>query len=320
MKPNNIENNRDQEGIYITLDELVKFRYFAKGFSFLPTQPVHSILSGRQSSKMRGRGMDFAEMKQFVQGDDTRNIDWKATRRTGKTYIRVFDEERDRRVWILISQRNSMFFGTKERMKSVAAAHLMALASYRVLDSGDRVGAIVYNDTDMKFFKAQRSQQGLMQIFEELVRQNRALNKTQTQDENSQLNKALQHISAVAKHDDLILIIGDGRGADEQSIEYVTSLNMHNDVIFAHIYDPMEQSLPSGSSLFLSDGERALDVDISDSKFQSRFAAILQERKERLQNLSRKQALALLSISTAQPVLDQVMEQLGHALSTKRRG
>lgn len=309
----------DETGIYITLEELVKFRYFAKGFSFLPSQPVHSILSGRQASKMRGRGMDFAEMKQFVQGDDTRNIDWKATRRTGKTYIRVFDEERDRRVWILISQRNSMFFGTKERMKSVAAAHLMALASYRVLDSGDRVGAIVYNDTDMKFFKAQRSKQGLMQIFEELVTQNRALDKTQNRDNNAQLNNALKHINAVAKHDDLILIIGDGRGADEESVKHVTSLNIHNDVIFAFIYDPMEEALPSGASLFLSDGEKAIDVDNNDSKFQKRFADILTQRKEKLQNLSRKQAIAVLNISTDKPVLDQVMEQLGHALSAKRR-
>ncbi len=310
----------DETGIYITLEELVKFRYFAKGFSFLPTQPVHSILSGRQSSKMRGRGMDFSEMKQFVQGDDTRNIDWKATRRTGKTYIRVFEEERDRRVWIVISQRNSMFFGTTERMKSVAAAHLMALASYRVLDSGDRVGAIVYNDTEMKFFKAQRSKQGLMQIFEELVQQNRALNKNQIKDDNTQINKALKHISAVAKHDDLIFIIGDGRGADEESVKHVTSLNIHNDVIYAFVYDPMEEALPSGASLFLSDGQKAMDVDNADSRFRQRFAKILKDRQEKLKNLSRKQAIAVLNISTARPVLDQVMEQLGNALSIKRRG
>ena len=310
----------DETGIYVSLEELVKFRYFAKGFSFLPTQPVHSILSGRQSSKMRGRGMDFSEMKQFVQGDDTRNIDWKATRRTGKTYIRVFEEERDRRVWIVISQRNSMFFGTTERMKSVAAAHLMALASYRVLDSGDRVGAIVYNDTEMKFFKAQRSKQGLMQIFEELVQQNRALDKNQIKDDNTQINKALKHISAVAKHDDLIFIIGDGRGADEESVKHVTSLNIHNDVIYAFVYDPMEEALPSGASLFLSDGQKAMDVDNADSRFRQRFAKILKDRQEKLKNLSRKQAIAVLNISTARPVLDQVMEQLGNALSIKRRG
>ncbi len=238
------------EGVYVTLDELMRFSYLAKGFSFLPSQPVHSILSGRHGSKVRGRGMDFSEMKQYVQGDDPRSMDWKATRRTGKAYIRVFNEERDRNVWLLISQRNSMFFGTKQRMKSVAAAHLSALASFKVLDSGDRVGAVVYNDEKMTFFKASRSKQGVMQMLSEVVKQNQALKASNTLNDNRQLNEALKIISAKAKHDDLIILIGDGTGVDEESTKYMTNLSIHNDVLATLIYDPMEKALPQASSLF----------------------------------------------------------------------
>jgi len=312
------ENTNPHDGVYVTLDELTQFAYLAKGFSFLPSQPVHSILSGRHASKVRGRGMDFSEMKQYVQGDDPRSMDWKATRRTGKAYIRVFNEERDRNVWLVISQRNSMFFGTKKMMKSVAAAHLSALAAFKVLDSGDRVGAVVYNDEEHTFFKAQRSKQGVMQILSEVTRQNQALNASNTNDDNTQLNAALKIISATAKHDDLIILIGDGMAVDEESIKYVSSLAAHNDVLATLIYDPMEKALPAASSLFLSDGENAVDVDSVNKGFQKRFKSRLEERADTLKHISMQHAVPLLSITTERPVLDQVLEQLGRTASQNK--
>ena len=314
----NSAQKNENEGVYVTLDELMKFSYLAKGFSFLPTQPVHSILSGRHGSKVRGRGMDFSEMKQYTQGDDPRSMDWKATRRTGKAYIRVFNEERDRNVWLLISQRNSMFFGTKKMMKSVAAAHLSALAAFKVLDSGDRVGAVVYNDEKMTFFKAQRSKQGVMQILSEVTRQNQALKASNTEDNNKQLNEALKIISATAKHDDLIILIGDGTAVDEESIKYVSNLAAHNDVLATLIYDPMEKALPASSSLFLSDGKSAVDVDSANKGFQQRFKNRLEERADKLKHISMQHAVPLLSVTTERPVLDQVLEQLGRAASRSR--
>ena len=313
MKP------KDGNGVYVTLNELLKFGYVAKGFSFLPSQPVHSILSGRHGSKVRGRGMDFSEMKQYVQGDDTRSMDWKATRRTGKPYIRVFNEERDRNVWLVVSQRNSMFFGTKMMMKSVAAAHLTALSAFRVLDSGDRVGAVIYNDESLKFFKPQRSKQGAVHILSEVVKQNQKLHSTNTSNNNDQLNEALKIVSAAAKHDDLIILIGDGRAMDEESTRYVTTLNTHNDVLAALVYDPMEKALHPSSSLFLSDGNISVDVDSSSQAFQKRFSKRQEERAEGLMHLSKKHTIPLFSISTDRPVLDQVQEQLGAAVSARRR-
>lgn len=313
MKPN------DGNGVYVTLNELLKFGYVAKGFSFLPSQPVHSILSGRHGSKVRGRGMDFSEMKQYVQGDDTRSMDWKATRRTGKPYIRVFNEERDRNVWLVVSQRNSMFFGTKMMMKSVAAAHLTALSAFRVLGSGDRVGAVIYNDESLKFFKPQRSKQGAVHILSEVVKQNQKLHSSNTSNNNDQLNEALKIVSAAAKHDDLIILIGDGRAMDEESTRYVTTLNTHNDVLAALVYDPMEKALHASSSLFLSDGNVSVDVDSSSQAFQKRFSKRQEERAEGLMHLSKKHTIPLFSISTDRPVLDQVQEQLGAAVSARRR-
>jgi len=308
----------DNEGVYVTLDELMKFSYQAKGFSFLPSQPVHSILSGRNTSKMRGRGMDFSEMKQYVQGDDPRSMDWKATRRTGKPYIRVFNEERDRSVWLVISQRNSMFFGSEMMMKSVSAAHLTALAAFKVLDSGDRVGAVVYNDEKLSFFKAGRAKQGVMQMLSELTAQNQALNAKNSKYESTQFNEALKIITATAKHDDLIILIGDGTELDEDSAKYITTLAAHNDVMATLIYDPMEKELIKSASLFLSDGAESVDVNSNDKTFQKRFKERLEERADRLTQLSTQHAIPLLKISTQRPVLEQLLEQLGRAASNKR--
>jgi len=298
------------KGVYVTLSELLKFGYMPKKFNIRPNAAVLSKLSGRHQSGMRGRGMDFAEMKQYVQGDDTRNMDWKATRRTGKPYIRVYNEERDRNVWLVVSQMNSMFFGTKVQMKSVSAAHTASLMAFKALEMGDRVGAVVYNNSEVKFFKATSSKKNVVQIMTEIERQNHLLNANNTDNHKGNLAKSLKILTTLAKHDDLVVLIGDGRALDEETAKHITRINMHNDVIGVLVYDPMEEEIVKSSSLFFTDGIDTVDVDSSDKQFIQEYAQRLNGRKENFRQISRKNALPILSISTEYPVLDQLYEQL----------
>ena len=298
------------EGVYVTLSELLKFGYMPKNFNIRPNAAVLTKLSGRHQSGMRGRGMDFSEMKQYVQGDDTRNIDWKATRRTGKPYIRVYNEERDRNVWLVVSQMNSMFFGSKARMKSVSAAHTAALFAFKALEMGDRVGAVVYNNDEIKFFKATSSKNNVVQIMTEIERQNHLLSSDNSTNHKDNLSKSLKILTTLAKHDDLVVLIGDGRALDEETAKHITRINVHNDVIGALIYDPMEEEIVQSSSLFFTDGVDTVDVDSSNKQFIERYRERLSGRKEAFAQLSRKNALPVLSISTEFPVLDQLYEQL----------
>jgi len=298
------------EGVYVTLSELLKFGYMPKNFNIRPNGAVMSKLSGRHISGMRGRGMDFSEMKQYVQGDDTRNMDWKATRRTGKPYIRVYNEERDRNVWLVVSQMNSMFFGSKERMKSVSAAHTAALMAFKALEMGDRVGAVVYNNEEVKFFKATSSKNSVVQIMTEIERQNHLLGASNANNTKGNLANSLKILSTLAKHDDLVVLIGDGRALDEETAKHITRINSHNDVIGVLVYDPMEEEIVKSSSLFFTDGVDTVDVDSSDKQFIQKYAQRLSGRKEAFGHLSRKNALPVLTISTAFPVLDQLYEQL----------
>ena len=148
--------------IYANLKQLIALKFQATGFSFLPKQPIHSILSGRHASRLRGRGLNFEELRHYRAGDDIRTMDWKVTNRTGKPHVRVYTEERERPVLLLIDQRISMFFGSLLKMKSVIAAELAALSAWRVLSAGDRVGAIVFNDTDILESKPYRSQKNVL--------------------------------------------------------------------------------------------------------------------------------------------------------------
>lgn len=160
---------------FITLDELLRLKHRAKGFSFLPRQPVHSLLAGRHASRLRGRGLNFEELRHYFEGDDTRSIDWLATARLGSPHVRVYSEERDRPILLLVDQRSTMFFGSRRAMKSVAAAEAAALAAWRVTSLGDRVGAVVFGDEEIVEIKPQRRETGVVRVLAEVVRQNQAL-------------------------------------------------------------------------------------------------------------------------------------------------
>jgi len=136
-------------GVYADLDELIRMQFRVRDFSFQPRQPVTSVLSGRSASRLLGRGLNFEELRGYLPGDDIRHMDWKVTARTRTPHVRVYAEDKDRTVLLLVDQRQNMFFGTRDRLKSVTAAELAALSAWRTIDSGDRVGAIVFNDTEV---------------------------------------------------------------------------------------------------------------------------------------------------------------------------
>ena len=205
-------------GVYATLVDLVALQYKAPGFSFLPRQPIHSLLAGRHASRLRGRGLNFEEIRRYLPGDDIRQIDWKVTARTRKTHSRVYTEERERTVLLLVDQRLTMFFGSVRDMKSVTAAETAALAAWRVLAQKDRVGTLVFNDSKVVEVRPQRSRSAVMQILQAVLEQNHALSiDAKTISKAGMFNEALRGCERLAKHDSLVCIISDGFGHDQES-------------------------------------------------------------------------------------------------------
>jgi uncharacterized protein (DUF58 family) len=234
------------QGAYVGLDELIGLEYGGRKLSFLPHQPVHSLLSGRLASRMRGRGLSFEEIRDYRPGDDVRSIDWKVTARLQHPHVRVFDEERDRQALLLVDQRLSMFFGSHLTMKSVTAARAAAIGAWRVLAAGDRVGGIVFNDREAKEFRPRRSRATVLQILAEVVAQNGALGVgrgiTATP---SMLNAALRQAQRRALHDAAVIIISDFDGADDETRKLAGAMARHNDVVALVVHDPLQSELPA---------------------------------------------------------------------------
>jgi len=299
-------------GVYASLEELIRLQYEASGFSFLPRQPMHSLLAGHRASRLRGRGLDFEELRHYLPGDDIRTIDWKVTNRTKKPHVRVYTEERERPVLVIVDQRLSMFYGTQVNMKSVTAAETAALACWRVVSVGDRVGAMVFNDSEVREVRPQRSRKTVMQILDILVKQNNALGVNRGITENpGMLNHVLERTAHVAKHDYLVCIISDFSGMSDATRRLIKRLSRHNDVILGVLYDPSARRLPRTGKFVVSDGQRQLEVDPGNAKLRQRYPEMRMGLLSELTEELAQYGVPVLPIHTAEKVAVQIRDALG---------
>jgi uncharacterized protein (DUF58 family) len=297
--------------VFVSLDELLRLKHRAHGFSFLPRQPVHSLLAGRHASRLRGRGLNFEELRHYVEGDDTRTIDWLATARLGSPFVRVYSEERDRPVLLIVDQRSTMFFGSGRMMKSVAAAEVAALAAWRVTSLGDRVGAVVFGDGGATEIKPLGRDAGVIRVLSEIVRQNSALGEEAQVEANGRLNKALEHAVRLASHDWLICLISDAAGENADTVQLITRLTAHNDVLAAYVYDPLEHDLPDLGPAVFSSGSAEIEIDLSAASLRRRFSEDKAAWRARLSALSRQRSIPVLPVSTDRDVAAQLRDLIG---------
>jgi uncharacterized protein (DUF58 family) len=314
LRPREVAGEDKAGGVYTSLDTLTRLQAEATGFSFLPNQPVRSLLAGRHASRLRGRGLSFDEIRQYQPGDDIRCMDWKVTARMRKPHVRIYTEERERPVLLLVDQRQSMFFGSQRCMKSVAATEVAALAAWRVIASSDRVGGLLFNDSEIEEIPPHGSRQRVMRLLGQLVKMNHALKAEQSEEPNpAMLNKALEHVRRVAKHDHLVLVVTDGFGVNEETINRVAQIVGKNDLVWVRIFDQLEQNLPNIGQVSFSSGSDELLVNTTDRRFCGRY----QEQFDQQMEWARSQALQAeiphFAIDTAQSVARQVRRILGKA-------
>lgn len=305
------------EGVYVDVAALAALQSHSRGFSLLPRQPIHSLLAGRHASRLRGRGLNFDEIRHYQSGDDIRQIDWKATLRTGKTQTRVYTEERERTVLLLVDQRISMFFGSVRKMKSVTAAEAAAMAAWRVLTQKDRVGALVFNDSRIDEIRPQRSRATVMRILQAVADQNHALSLDAGIRSNPMmLNEALRRCERLAKHDCLVCLITDAKDHDQDTQLLLTRIAAHNDVMVVFVFDPLEADLPKAGTRTFGDGSRQLEFDTSSAALRERFSAEFAQERAAGRSFLLTRETPVLPLDTSREVIDQLRAALGGA----RRG
>ena len=309
----------DDPRIHVSLAHLCGLQGAARGLNFLPKQPSASVLNGRHASRLRGRGLNFEEMRDYLPGDDIRSIDWKATARTGSPHVRVFTEERDRPALLVVDQRMSMYFGSQRNLKSVTAAEAAAIAAFRILDAGDRVGGIVFDDTDIQEFVPKRSQRTVYAFLETVAGCNRALHADkQVTSEPGDLNRVLQSVRRIAHHDHLVLVFSDFDGIDETTRRRLSGIASHNDVLLFLVHDPLGWGVHSDERAVVGDGSMQAEIDFGSKTTRD---AVSRESAGRLETILKWQTeinLSVLPLSAGEETLPQLRKLLASSAPRRR--
>ncbi len=300
--------------VVTTLQDLMRYEFLVQSGNLLPKHPVYAILAGRHTSKLRGRGLDFEEVRQYVAGDDIRNIDWRVTARTGETHSKVFNEEKERPTFIVVDQSSFMFFGSQRFVKSVSVAHAAAMSAFYTIKRGDRVGGIVFNEEGYDYIAPKRSKALVQHFLQCVVNRNEILPLRKTvQPNTSLLNSMLQRTQAAVTHDYVITVISDFSMIDHETKQYLRNMSNHNDVILIHIYDLMDEKLPDGK-LILSDGKRQIGWQNSKKRLGAKYPQNFADMRKTLTEEFDRYRIPIVFFNTAETIEDQVMRSMGKIL------
>jgi uncharacterized protein (DUF58 family) len=306
-----MDKNTYPENIFISLHNLLKMEHLARGFSFLARkQRVKSILGGKHASKLRGRGLDFEEVRNYVPGDDIRNIDWKVTARTRTTHSRVFSEEKEKPALIVVDQSKSMFFGSKLKTKSVVAAELAALAAFRILKEGDRVGGVVFADNGIDIIYPKRDRRNILRLLDKIVLRNRELEESSPVRFEEYLKETIARIKNIVSHDFTIVIISDFIRYSPEVVKFISLISRHNDVILVKVFDPLEQYIPA-EKFIVGDEKTQINIDGDKKNIRDKFVAGFNNDFRAFEDEMKKHKVPVLKINTTMPVEQQLKDILG---------
>jgi uncharacterized protein (DUF58 family) len=299
--------------IHVDIGHLRRLEGRAKALSFLPRQPARSVLNGRHASRLRGRGLNFEELRGYLPGDDVRTIDWKVTARTREPHVRVYTEERDRPALIVVDQRMSMFFGSRLNVKSVTAAEVTALAAFRILDQGDRVGGIVFGDDMIAEVRPQRNRRALNRLLSAIANANSRLHADAPVADPVPLNRVLGAVARIARRDHLVLVVSDFDGIDDRTKTLIGGLGRHNDVVLCLVTDPTAHEIPEKLRLVVSDGLLQAEIDTASGHVKRALAEMSAGRLARVLDWQRTLGVPVLPLSAGEETLPQIRRLMGFA-------
>jgi uncharacterized protein (DUF58 family) len=283
-------------GIEVDVDDLIGLRFRAQRLELGIARRARQTMTGAHDSRFRGRGMEFAESRIYQPGDDVRSIDWRVTARTGRPHTKLFQEERERPVILLVDLGASMFFGTRKAFKSVLAAETAALIAWAAMHGGDRVGALVAGRSAHMELKPVAGRRGVLRVLRALA----ALSRRASDDEGQKidLSGSLLRARHVARPGSLLVIISDFYGLDEAAVGHLTRMRQHNDMLACWIHDALECEPPPPGRYGVSDGWQTATLDTVSRRARARYTASFAGEFERLRATLGRLAIPLLPIAT----------------------
>nr|WP_320049547.1 DUF58 domain-containing protein [uncultured Desulfuromonas sp.] len=305
MKPDLDMNSR----IAITLPQLIALREQLEASVRRPAL-ARARLGGTYRSLQRGRGMEFAEVRGYQNGDDIRTIDWRVTARTGKPHTKLFQEERERPVLVALDYRRPMFFATRGRFKVVQASHLAALIGWQALKDGDRLGAFLFSEERHVELRPQSGKRGVLRLLQQMVNAPAWQRPAhQPFDPQQRLFNTLIRLRRVARPGSLVTLISDFSQWDAQVEEQLILLARHCSLRLILCYDPLEASLPEHGCYPISDGLSQALLNSDDGHFRRQYQQRFTQHLNVLSQFCQSHRATLLLCATT----DQPMECLRSA-------
>src|SRR5690554_346681 len=272
------------DGVHVQSHELMYYR--AKVNAFQRYRRLHPPpgQTGVLLSKFKGRGMEFDEFRHYQAGDDIRAIDWRVTARTGTPHTKLFREERERPVLIVVDLSHSMHFGSQLLFKSVQACHLASALAWLAVARNDRVGAVLASDQGHAEIRPQARHHGALNLIHHLTeQQQQAVSHWQQQRSSRNVfAQALERVQHVARPGSLIYLISDWFSQDPAIWRHCSALQRHCQLLPFQIIDPLEQRLPSPNypaHLAMTDGEQQLVIDPADRHQTNAYAQAMAQRQ-----------------------------------------
>ena len=247
------------------------------------------LFSGEYHSAFKGRGMSFSEVRDYQFGDDVRNIEWNVTARTGTPHVKVFEEERELTVMMLVDVSPSSFFGTKMHLRKDLITEICAVLSFSAINNNDKVGLLLFSDEVHTYIPPKKGKKHILRIIRELIDQEPIGNSTN-------IASALQYFNNLVKKKSICFLLSDFyAGSFEQALQVVAR---KHDLIGLHMYDPFEKDLPKAGLLRVEDSETGgiLWVDTNDAKTRELHRSRFLEKQERLANLFAKSGADIINL------------------------
>ncbi len=286
-------------GAYVALETLIGLRFPASQLQLTRRNRALSALAGPNKANFRGRGIDFEEVRSYQPGDDIRTIDWRVTARTGSAHTKVFREERERPVLVVVDQRGSQFFGSQHCFKSVLAAHLAGLLAWSALGNGDRVGGLVFNDSRHREVRPRRSRKTVLTILSQIEAFNHRL--PIANDDGNSLAGILDTLRRIARPGTSIYLVSDFYGAEDPAVrEHLFRLAQHSEITALACSDPLETALPPPGRYAITDGQQRSELLTGDRHLRQQYQ---QEQETRIAALGtdlQRLGIPLLHASTGE--------------------
>ncbi len=234
-----------------------------------------NIFAGEYHSAFKGRGMMFSEVREYQYGDDIRNIDWNVTARHNHPYVKVFEEERELTVMLMIDVSASRNFGTVSKLKKNQITEIAAVIAFSAIQNNDKIGVIFFSDKIEKFIPPKKGRTHILHIIRELI-------DFHPEDSRTNIEQALQYVTNSIKKRCTCFLISDF--IDDHEFAHALSIaNRKHDVVALRIYDQRENVLPPVGMMFLRDAETGeqMWVDTSDKRLREAFEkdAFLREKE-----------------------------------------